>query len=461
MNKFKKNFDNDNYQNGLRTVIICALAVILVVGVNLFAGLLPTKTANIDVSTGNVFSISNETEAALKALHKPVEMIYVCEKGEENHNSQVMLNLYADATDQVTVEQVDPAFDPQKIIEYTGEAVLENNSVIVTSGKKQQIVHFSDYYSGSSFVLEDYLNSAIKYVSSDELYVAYFTTGHSERELEASTISYLGLDGFDYKQLSVMDDGSIPADCKVLVINGIKKDLTSKEADIILAYLKNGGSLVLTTDLTSDSLPNLMKVTKYFGASIGDGIIMETDSNRYANDNPAYVVPFLYTDSKVLSDGVNYMLLPNLRPIAVDEDSLDPSVKYTKLLEASESAYSVYTNVFTGKTENIKGPFTIGALFEKGESGGEGRLIWVSSGFLSSQGISEAAGGGNITFFLNAINYLGKSEPVASIHGKTISTQFLDLTSAQVKMWEIIIPFVVPAIPLIIGIIVVIRRKRR
>ena len=48
-NKFKQYFDNDHYQNGLRVVIICALAVILAAGVNLLSGLLPTSVANIDL----------------------------------------------------------------------------------------------------------------------------------------------------------------------------------------------------------------------------------------------------------------------------------------------------------------------------------------------------------------------------------------------------------------------------
>ena len=461
MNKFKKNFDNDNYQNGLRVVLICVLAVALVVSINMFVGLIPTKIANIDISTDRVFSIGSDTEESLKALDKPVEMIYVCEKGEENHNAQVMLNLYADATDKITARQVDPAFDPQEIIKYTGEAALDNNSVIVTSGDKQQIIYYNDYYSGSSFVLEDYLNSAIKYVTSDEIYVAYFTKGHDELDIDASTISYLGLDGFDYKEVTLMEEEGIPADCKVLVINGIKTDITAKEADMLKNFLKSGGSIVLTTDYTKSTLTNLMSVTGYFGASEGNGIIMESDANRYVNDNPALVVPFLYTSNKILSDGVSYMILPNLSPIDVDEDSLDPSVEYTKLLEASENSFSTYTNIFTGQTETLQGPFTVGALFEKGQDGGEGRMIWISSGYISDTEISEAAGGGNITFFLNSINYLGKNEPVASIHGKKISTQFLDLTSQQVKIWEIIIPIIVPAAALIIGMIVVLRRKRR
>ena len=237
MNKFKKNFDNDNYQNGLRVVLICILAVTLVVSINMFAGLLPTKIANIDISTGHVFSISSETEEQLRALEKPVELIYVCESGEENQNTQIMLNLYADATDRITARQVDPAFDPQEIVKYTGDTAIDNNTVIVTSGDKQQIVYYNDYYNAGSFVLEDYLNSAIKYVTGEELYVAYFTTGHDEVEPDDSTVAYLGLDGFDYRQIALMDEGGVPEDCRVLVINNIKNDITSREAEILTGYM--------------------------------------------------------------------------------------------------------------------------------------------------------------------------------------------------------------------------------
>ena len=458
MSRFKKYFDNDNYQNGLRTVLILVLAVVLVVSINMFAGLIPTKIANIDVSSGHVFSISSETEQTLRAIDKPVELIYVCEAGEENQNAQIMLNLYADATDKVTARQVDPGLEPQEVIKYTGETTLDNNSVIVTSGDKQQIIYYKDYYTSGSFVLEDYLNSAISYVTGEELFSACFTKGHDEAEIDSSTTSYLGLDGFDYREVSLAEEGGVPADCKVLVINGMREDLTTQEADMIIGYLEDGGSLVLTTDFTKSSMPNLAKILAYFGAKEGTGIILESDSNRYVSDNPAYIVPYLYTDSQVLSDGVNYMILPDLSPIEYDED---PAVTVTKLLEVSENAYSVYTNIFTGKGETLKGPFTVGALFEKGQKGSQGRMIWVSSRFLSNSDISSAAGGGNITFFLNSISYLGKSEPVPSIHGKSIYSQFLSLTSAQVKMWEIIIPVIVPALALIAGVIVMIRRKRR
>ena len=461
MNKFKKYFDNDNYQNGLRVVIICALAVILVVGVNLFSGVIPTKIANIDISTERVFSISDETEEAMKALEKPVELIYVCEKGEENKNSQVMLNLYADCSDKITVEQIDPAFDPQTIIKYTGEVALDNNTIIVACGDKKQIVYYDDYYTSGIFVLEDYLNSAIDYVTSDRLNVVYALTGHNEMELSKATAAYMGLDGFELKELKLMDEGKVPEDCRVLVINGINQDITAKEAELILNYLKQGGNLMLTTDYTKTKMKNVDTVTQYFEATVGDGLIMESDANRYLDENQAYVVPSLYTDSSILAEGVNYMMLPNLKPMVVDEDNLDPSIKFTKVLEASENAYSVYTNIFTGKAETVKGPFTVGAIFEKGENGAEGSMVWVTSRHLATDQVSEEVGGGNITFFLNSVCLLGEDDPVASIHGKKISTQYLDFPEGHLKIWEIIIPAVIPALALVIGAIVMIRRKRR
>ena len=163
----------------------------------------------------------------------------------------------------------------------------------------------------------------------------------------------------------------------------------------------------------------------------------------------------------MLADGVSYMMLPNLKPISVNEDELDPSVKFTKVLEASENSYAVYTNIFTGQAETVQGPFTVGAIFEKGEDGSEGSMVWVSSRYVGNLEVSEEVGVGNITFFLNSICYLGEDEPVASIHGKKISTQFLEFTDDQLRMWEIIIPALIPALALIIGVIVVIRRKRR
>lgn len=457
--KFKQYFDNDHYQNGLRVVIICALAVILVAGVNLLSGLLPTSVANIDLTAEKFFSVSDETREQMAAVEQPVTVYYVCEAGEEYHNTEVMLNLYSDASSQITIEKVDPAFNPGFLIQYTGDAKLTNNSLIVVSGNRRQIINYSDYYTSGVFVLEDYLNSAVEYVTSDELKVVYSLTGHDEEKLHTSTIAYMGLDGFSCEELNLIDAGAVPADAKAVIINGIRNDITSKEAELLVGYLKRGGSILLVTDYTTSVLDNLAKVTEYFGASTGAGLIMEADSARYTDENPAYIFPNIYTEEYTITNGINYMLLPNMKPIVVEEN-LDVSIEATPLLGTSESSVAVHNNIFTGETVTAEGPFTVAASFEKND-GEEGSMIWVASKYVSDVSVSEAVGGGNITFFLNSVCWLGEDEPVESIHGKKISTQYLVIPQNHLNIWMILIIGVIPAAVLLLGALVCIRRKRR
>lgn len=460
MNWFKKYFDNDHYQSGLRAVVICTLAAALTLGVNLLSGALPTKLANIDVSSDKVYSISRESEEALRALDKPVTLYYVCEAGSEYHNTEVVLNLYADASEQITVEKVDPAFDPALVMKYAGNTALANNSVIVVCENRRQVVQFSDYYASGSFVLEDFMNSAIAFVATNRLRTAYALTGHGEQKLHASTEAYMGLDGFALEELDLMKAGAVPEDAALVIVNSIAGDITEKEAEALLKYLGEGGGLLLSTDYTTSPMKNLERVTGYFGASLGQGLIMESDSARYTDNNPAYLLPTIYSGDYTLTKGINYMLLPNTMPILFEEGGA-PETAFTKLLEASESAFAVSTNIFTGETATEDGPWTVGASFEKGEGGSEGKLIWVTSKYLADVTVSEAAGGGNITFFLNSVCWLGEDEPVESVHAKKISTQYLDMPDSVRNVWSVILIGVVPLTALALGAAVCIRRRKR
>ena len=43
-------------------------------------------------------------------LDKQVDVYFVCEDGSENLNTEIMLNLYADASDKISVKKVDPVY---------------------------------------------------------------------------------------------------------------------------------------------------------------------------------------------------------------------------------------------------------------------------------------------------------------------------------------------------------------
>ncbi|MCI8609863.1 MAG: hypothetical protein HFE73_09490 [Firmicutes bacterium] len=457
----KAMFNNENYGNGLRCVIICILAVVLVVGINIFAAALPTQTANLDVSTEKIHSISDDTKKLVSKLEKPVEVYLVCEKGEENDNTTLMLNLYADQSDRLTVEQVDPAFSPQMVEQYTGKVAVDNNTIIVVSGERRQILNYGDYFAGTSFVLEDYLNSAIQFVTSDTLKKVYFTSGHGASQLADSTAAYLGLDGYEPAELKLMEQSQIPEDAYAVVVNGLTEDLTEKEANVLLDYMKEGGRLVLVTGYSDQTFTNLEKVTGYFGAYLEKGIVAESDQSRYMEDNPANVLPYILTEgNQVLTDGVEYVLMPNSKGIIVDKNLRD-TVEVSTILQTSDTAASLFTNIFTSSQETIEGPFKLGVSFKEKANGGEARMIWFSSQYISDASIDAYVGGGNLTMFLSAISWVSEEEPVASIHGKTISTQFLTIDSSALNVWKVILVGGIPLIILAIGIVVTIRRKRR
>ena len=63
--------------------------------------------------------------------------------------------------------------------------------------------------------------------------------------------------------------------------------------------------------------------------------------------------------------------------------------------------------------------------------------------------------------FLNTLNALCEQEEAVSIRAKSMDSTLLSPTSAQVSTWSIILVGVVPAACILLGVMIVIRRKRR
>jgi len=454
---YKEMFDNDNYQKGLRVVIICALAVIIVVACNLLMSLVPTETALIDVSNDKVHSIGDDTKAMLSEVTDDITIYLVAQKGNEDLNAEITLNLYADSSDHIVAQRLDQAYDIQTIKQYSDDVMVDDNTVIVASKDRAQIIKYADYYSGNTYILEDYLNSAIKYVTSEGGRKVYFVSGHDEQEVTKDVLGYIGLDGYETGNIDLSLD-AIPEDCSLLVINGPQKDLTEAELEKLMAYVEAGRNVLLTTDYTKSTLNNLMSFTKYFGAELGKGLLAEQTENKYINGNPSCILPLIHVDNNAtLTEGLEYVAMPSAKPIVIDED--DKTVKVQTILEASETSFAAYKNELSGQTEATPGPFPVEIYVEKNDT--NAKLIWFSSMYISNASINEYVGGGNVTAFLNAICYLGSDEAVASIHGKSTSTKYLSLTNQNIKVWRNIMIFVIPAIVILLGVFVVIRRRRR
>ena len=139
-----------------------------------------------------------------------------------------------------------------------------------------------------------------------------------------------------------MTEDSVPDDANGVLILSPTNDLNAEDADKLIAYLNNGGKVLISTsyiDCFSEEMPNLTKVLSEFGLSIGDGLIVEQDNARMYQ-NPIYLLPNVSSDS--LTNGVygksyDYIMMPYAQPILTKEKD---GVTLTTLLTTSEKAYS-------------------------------------------------------------------------------------------------------------------------
>lgn len=467
------------FRVGGYSVLATALVLAIVIAVNIFAGALPEKTMQLDVTSGQLFTISEQTENLLARLEDEVTVYWVVQAGQEDETLGKLLDRYAALGDKLTVEKKDPDVYPTLIRQYTDS--VSNNSLIVVCGDRSRYVdyyeiyvydyssYYYDYSYDVSFAGESALTSAIDYVTNDELPKLYVLTGHGEDAVASSFQSALEQENIETEELSLLTLEDVPEDADALLIYAPKSDISAEEKDILLTYLQAGGRLLLITDPPEDgALENLSELMAYYGVRAQDGIVIEGNQNHYAWGTPYYLVPNIESHdiTAPLIDGGYYILLPIAQGLTVSDD-LREGVSVTELLTTSASAFSKTSgyamSTYEKEADDIDGPFALAAaVTETLEDESETQIVWVSSASLLDEQTNMQVSGGNQDLFLNAVSWLcGETESGVSIHAKSLSYDYLTMSSGTASMLSVLIVGIIPLGYLAAGIYIWVRRKRQ
>ena len=438
-------------------------------------GSLPTTLTQIDLTDQSIYSLSDQTKRIAASLDKDVTMYLICNTGNEDTTVQRLLQRYADLSDHIQVEVMDPSLHPTFLDNYELEiSRLYENSVLVDCEGRYRLVGYDeifvtsyemDYYSynyvtSTSFNGESALTSALHYVSSDDLPKVYTLTGHGETELDERITEMLSQDNFESESLSLLSEESVPEDAAAIIINAPSSDLNQDEADMLITYLENGGSIALITSyMGADDMPNLKQVTASMGLTTETGIIIEGERNMRLTRYPHYILPNIESHeiTSSLSEAGYYILTPLAQPLVETEDS---SASITWLLTTSDSAYAKQAAMSMITTEkedgDIDGPFNVAALSENG-----GKLFWVTSDTLLDSYVDSAVSGANSNLFMNALNYMCEQEESISIRAKSLDSATLTVPQSESTLWSIVMIGVIPVGLIVLGMLIWIRRKRR
>lgn len=449
-----------------------AAAVVCVLIAAILVNLLITKLDwSYDVSQNNMYTLSKQTKKIVEANQEDITFYVLSSKSDFNKIYKQIINQYHKLSDKIKIEYKDLENYPNFAAEYmddNGESAQEQ-SIIVVCGKKYRYLDSSSFVNYSfdyttytqkaeSVALESLVTEAINYVVSEDTPVIYTLTGHKEADLNSTTEGYIQSDNYEIQELNLLKEEKVPDDCKILLINGPQVDISEADKDKIIEYLKGDGKVYFFADAMTDDIPNFKAILKEYGITMEKGVVIEGDSNQYYQ-MPTYLLPTMGTSdiTEALTD--RYILVPVAKGFTHGNN--EDGYIITSLLSTSSKAYSkvdTKSSVIEKEKGDIDGPFDIALQVDTGDGG---KMIVTGSVNMLEDQIDSAVSGTNSDFVLNGINYLAQQENKISVRAKSLSSNQATLTAFTQKALMVGTIFVLPALVLFVGIVVVVRRRRK
>lgn len=480
-------FKTRSFRAGGYSVAATAILLVMVIVINLLVSALPSSLTKFDLTTNQLYSISEQTQTVAKAVSKDITIYWILTEGNEDSYVKSLLELTQEQNSRIKVVRKDTNVYPTFASAYTADTVYPN-SLVVECGEKYRYLNYSgdiytydyaDYYTTGTYTQyfngEGALVSAINYVTSDELPKLYVLTGHGEATLTTAFSTAVKNQNIETEDLSLLTVDAVPEDADGILINAPASDISATELAMLREYMAAGGNIMLLTDIYTgeSSLTNLEALMADYGMSSVPGMVVEADRSYYFSMQQQAIQHALLPDlnTHAITDPLingNYFVMFNGAHGIQALESSDAEVTVTELLSTSGSAYSKLDGSslesYDKEDKDIDGPFAIAALATmNADTDTESNVIWVGSTTLVDETVDNYVSGGNMDLFLNMLSYLCDPDAAElTIHAKPISnTKYLTMDSTTTAVLTVIVLILIPLGFLAWGVVIWFRRKRR
>ncbi|MBE6588200.1 MAG: hypothetical protein E7647_07295 [Ruminococcaceae bacterium] len=505
--KNKKKFMIGAYSVGLT-----AIAVAIVIALNLFVAQLPAGVIRPDITPEKLATVGADSKKILDSVDTDITIYrvfsesYTYQASQDSErtipldtNLKNLLDKYADASSRITVKEIDPVENPQFLKKYT-DANLNQNSLVVVSEKRSVCIDGSalymyeiDGYDGQFYTYEDYYNmlmydyyygsgqgftateyffgeneitGAIDYVNSDNIPVVYELSGHGEVSIANGAFGQMIVEeNAEIKTLELLSEKTVavPDDASAILVYAPSADLTAEERDALISYLDGGGSIILLSyhkSYNPEAMPNFASLTAHMGLEMVPGIVAESDSDHHYTDAPVSIRPVISGNgvSKVASQSSLYLWIDEAHGIKPVGDS--DKISAVPLFTTTEKGY-LYTDESAKNPESAEKStyglaYQSSVLDDEGKAGGT--LYWFATPYFIYDGYRYYANG---EVFGEILASTCEKVASVSIIGKPVVQTSLQITQQSSTIWEVVIIGVVPAIVLIAGFAVWYGRRKR
>lgn len=469
--EIKKSFKSNKFKYGGYATLITSMVLVILLVANLVVDKMDLK---YDMTKNKLYSLSEQSYKVMDKLSKDINIISFYKPGSENQGIAEILNKYHDKTKKITLKYIDPSTNPQIAKKYSSTAnAITTGSIVVESGSKFKVINESELYnttqdqttgqtSVQSLAVEQKITGAIMYVVNDKNSVVYNLQGHNEQALATEVTQDLSNQNFTVKTLNLLLGDWKPESGDMLLVSSPSADITKGELTKLKDFFSKGGHGIFLMDLQKTKFPNFDDLMSTFGIQIEQSVILEGDA-QHIYQNPAYLVPKM--DSHDIVNPMVSAKLPILFPVAQPIQGLKvkkSSLKIEPLLTTTDKSWGK-KNLNSSGTEkeagDIDGPFDVAVAITDTQGTSSAKIVvFSSSGFLNSQ-ISSLTGGGNLDLFMNSMNWVQDLKENISITPKDLTSEGLKITQAQTLGYSAMVVIVIPAIVIIAGIVVWLRRR--
>ena len=449
-----------------------------------------------DFSSLSYYRLSDKTTGLLASLKNPVNVLAFFQQGNDlSDDVKNLLKEYEYEAERVgqsnlKVEVVDPDRDLARTRDLKQKFdIADANVVVFESGGRKKYVGVKDLmdYNLSlggqgkvekkkiAFKGEQAFSSAIQSVMQATQPVAYFLSGHGERDINdynrhsgySSLARMLKHDNIDVRTLNMAESRGIPDDCSALIIAGPTMKLSGDEVVFLSKYLDRKGRIFILLD--KDSVSGLDALLGTWGVKVGTGVVVGLTITGHE------LVVTEYGKHPVTSRLKNITTMFYMpRPVepysgeAVSPESPVDRPRVTVLASNTKEGWLETAKDlparFDSKTDR-QGPVPIAVAVEKGPASGievelkPARMVVIGDSlFVSNGGLSEGVGG-NEDFFMSAMNWLLERESLMAIMPKKPGELRLDMDRNHLQMTFLVLVAGIPGFVAFIGLMVWLKRR--
>lgn len=457
--------------SAMASIVVAAIALLVILLVNK----IPSSYTKLDLTSSQLYSISDETKDFLSGLEEEVTIYWVVQSGQEDSTLEQVLENYESTSSNIKVEKKDPVVYPNFTDQYTSDEVYDN-SLVVTCGDVSRFISYYDIYTMDSFDYTTYsysysfdgegkITSAIDYVTSEDQVKVYSLTGHGE-SLNSTVEDAVSQQNMELEELSLLTEASVPEDAQCLIISAPTSDISEEELEKIKTYLESGGNLLLVTDYLENDTPNLDALMENYGVEKVNGLVVEGDLNHSLSGYPYYLLPNIESHdiTSDIKDEGYYILMPLAHGI-LETESHRSSLSISPLMTTSDEAY-VKTDAYNMETIEKEdgdqdGPFYLGVAITETVEDVETNVVWIANSSMFESEINQMVGGSNVNLFINSINWMCDVEDSIVIPAKSMASESLTLSSAAGSGFSVLFIGVIPAVFIVAGLVVWLKRRRR